>query len=210
MKLEVPFYRQTMDFTCGAACLVMVLSFFDSGFVMGRDSEMDLWREGTSVLALGMGRYGLSLPLLRRDCTVKIRTNVKGIEFLERISRRLGPHEMSIFREIYMERKDRAIRMGLVEEETQDFGEKEILEAFNEGKVPVLLTDASALGDDEAPHWIVITGIEDNMLYFNNPLDRKESVLPLSELKRINGFHGEKILLVTGMMKSKGAVTSYS
>jgi hypothetical protein len=210
MKLEVPFYKQTMDFTCGAACLVMVLSFFDCGFVMGRDSEMDLWREGTSVLALGMGRYGISLPLLRRNYTVKIRTNVKGIEFLDRISKRLTAREMSVFREIYAERKERAIRMGLVEEETGDFGEREILDALNEGNLPVLLTNASALGDEEAPHWIVVTGIDHNSLYFNNPLDEKGSALPLSEFSRTNGFHGEKILIVAGMRKSKGAVTSYS
>jgi hypothetical protein len=195
MKIEVPFYQQTMDFTCGAASLLMVLSFYDREFSMNREAEIDIWREGTSVEVLGMGRYGLSFPLLKRGYRVNIRTNVEGPEFLERIRIRLGEQGMKTFMELYTERMERVMKLGLAEERRENVTLDDISETLSGGGVPVLLTDASVLGDDETPHWIVVTGLDENIIYFNNPLAESGSSLPLSEFPKINGFHGEQTVV---------------
>ena len=127
MKIEVPFYRQTMDFTCGAACLLMVLSFYDREFSMNRDAEIDIWREGTSVEVLGMGRYGLSFPLLRRGYRVSVRTSVEGPEFLERIRTRLGEQEMKTFLELYAERMERVVNYLPLKREACNCGPHRVL-----------------------------------------------------------------------------------
>ncbi len=195
MRLDVPFYRQTLDFTCGAACLVMALSFFDRTFRMSRDEEIDLWREATSVEVLGIGRYGLSLPLLRHGYSVEISTNVEGPEFLARIKKRLGEDRMKTFHELYRERMERAIALGLVENRKEEVKLSDISETLSADGLPVLLSDAGPLGDDEAPHWIVVTGIDDESIHFNNPLAESGSSLPLSDFKKINGFRGEQTLV---------------
>lgn len=195
MKVDVPFYRQTMDFTCGAASLLMVLSFFDRAFGMTKDAEIDIWREGTSVLVLGIGRYGLSLPLLKRGYRVNILTNVEGPEFLERIRRRINAQQMKRFRELYRERQERAFRLGLVEERKSQVELSDVSETLSLGGLPVLLSDAGALGDDEVPHWIVITGVENGKIYFNNPLADGVSSLPVSDFRKINGFRGEQAVV---------------
>ncbi|MBX8631967.1 MAG: peptidase C39 family protein [Thermoplasmata archaeon] len=208
MRIDVPFYRQTMDFTCGAACILMVLSYHDRQFRMDRDNEMDIWREGTSVIPLGIGRYGLSFPFLKRGYTVSIKSNVTGIEFLERIRKRLDERQMAIFRELYEERRSRAFKMGLMEETVSELSLQEVKDSLFGGNVPLMLTDAAALGDETAPHWIAITGVENDTIHLNNPLAESPSSLPAGDFGRINGFMGEQILVSVG--RKAEAVTSYS
>jgi hypothetical protein len=47
--LEVPFYRQRFEFTCGAACLMMAMKYFDPSLKLTKDLEIDIWREANLV-----------------------------------------------------------------------------------------------------------------------------------------------------------------
>lgn len=195
-EIGVPFYRQTFDFTCGAACILMTLSYFDRGFTLDETSEIDIWREGTSVLVLGMGRYGLSFPLLKRGFAVEILTDSEGIDFIRRIERRLDEPRLEIFKRLYSERQQRVRGMGVKETKVQQITLEDVHSTLSRGGVPILLTDAVELGDEEAPHWIVLTGADDESFKANNPLDTKGgSLFRNSEFGRIAGFMGEHTLV---------------
>lgn len=194
--IGVPFYRQTLDFTCGAACIIMTLSHFDRGFTLDSTSEIDVWREGTSVIVMGMGRYGLSFPLLKRGFAVEILTNSDGIDFIQRIEKRLDAQRLEIFKRLYAERRQRAIGMGVKERKVKQITMGDVRSTLSRGGVPIVLTDAKELGDEEAPHWIVLTGADDESFTVNNPLDTKGgSLFPASEFSRIAGFGGEHTLV---------------
>lgn len=194
--IDVPFYRQTMDFTCGSACIIMTLSHYDSGFPLNRISEMDIWREGTSVLVMGMGRYGLAFPLLKRGLSVAITTNSRGVDFMPRIEKRLEKERLELFKKLYMERKERAIAMGLVEHPGDHVTAADAADTIRRGGVPILLTDAGQLDDDEAPHWVVVTGISGTTFTLNNPLDSKGNrEFSMPDFQRISGFDGEETLV---------------
>lgn len=47
--LEVPFYRQRLDFTCGAASLMMAMKYFDPSLKLTKSLEIDIWRETNLV-----------------------------------------------------------------------------------------------------------------------------------------------------------------
>lgn len=195
-SIDVPFYRQTMDFTCGSACIIMALSHFDSGFSLDRNSEIDLWREGSSILVLGMGRYGISFPFLSRGYNVEVLANLDNIEFLARIEKRLDGRGMEVFRSLYNERKDRVLKMGLVEKRIDKITLDSVRSTIRRGGIPILLTDASELDDDKAPHWVVVTGVRDGHFSLNNPLDASGGrELPESDFDRIAGFLGEEVLV---------------
>ena len=52
-----PYYRQTLEFTCGPACLLMALGWADPDFHPSRVAEVQLWREVDDDLHdLGAGR----------------------------------------------------------------------------------------------------------------------------------------------------------
>lgn len=193
---EVPFYRQTLDFTCGAACIIMTLSHFNPEFPLDRKSEIDIWREGTSVLALGMGRYGLSFPFLKRGFNVEVLTTTDGIDFLDRIEKRLNPRQMEHFRNIYGERKERVQELGLVENISGKITIETAARTLGRGGIPIMLTDAKELDDDEAPHWVVVTGASDGWFSINNPLDeRGNRRFPAADFERICGFDGERTVV---------------
>ncbi len=206
-SLEVPFYSQTLDFTCGAACIVMTLSHFDRSFPLDRKAEIDVWREGTSVIVLGMGRYGVSFPFLRRGFNVEVLTNCEDIDFVHRIESRLNERQMEHFRNIYYERKERAIALGLREQRVQDITLANVESIIERGGVPIMLTDAKELEDDEAPHWVVVTGVSDGSFTINNPLDKSANRLfQAADFKRISGFKGERT--VVAVFGTNGAATT--
>jgi hypothetical protein len=47
--LNVTFHTQTERFTCGAACLMMAMKYFNPGLKLTRDLEIDIWREANLV-----------------------------------------------------------------------------------------------------------------------------------------------------------------
>src|SRR5690606_3851080 len=55
-SLDLPYYAQTLDFTCGAACLMMALRYFQPDIYFSRALELDLWRTATTVfMTSGIG-----------------------------------------------------------------------------------------------------------------------------------------------------------
>jgi len=73
--LDVPFYRQTQDFTCGPACVMMAMAYFDYGVEMGKDLEIDIWREAHPGEIYGTIRYGLALAAKKRGFGASILSN---------------------------------------------------------------------------------------------------------------------------------------
>jgi predicted double-glycine peptidase len=40
--LEIPFYRQRFEFTCGEACLMTAMKYFDPSLKLTKDLEIDI------------------------------------------------------------------------------------------------------------------------------------------------------------------------
>src|SRR3546814_15078070 len=72
----VPYYAQTLEFTCGPACLMMSFKALDQGSEVGRLEETRLWREATTVFMTGgvggCGALGLALAAHRRGFDVEV------------------------------------------------------------------------------------------------------------------------------------------
>ena len=71
-RRHVPFYRQTTDFTCGPACLLMAMGALQPERQLTRREELRLWREATTIYMTaghggcspgpGAGRLAARLP----------------------------------------------------------------------------------------------------------------------------------------------------
>lgn len=75
-RRHVPFYRQTTDFTCGPACLLMAMGALQPERQLTRREELRLWREATTIyMTAGHGGcqpQGLALAAWRRGFRVKL------------------------------------------------------------------------------------------------------------------------------------------
>ena len=84
MNLDVPLYTQSSDFSCGSACVAMILKYYNFVSNLDRDLEIELWRETNAVEMKGAGRYGVCAPLSVRGLYPHIITDNPGLGLIER------------------------------------------------------------------------------------------------------------------------------
>ena len=115
IHLDIPFYRQHYDFTCGPASLMMGMKYLDQHMRLGKDLEIDLWREGNLVAVIGTSRYGLAYSAAVRGFSVKVTSNTGGIDFVDKFVPQLHDPDMQILKNHFYERKSRCRKMGVRE-----------------------------------------------------------------------------------------------
>jgi len=166
---RVPFYRQTLDFTCGPACLIMAMQTLDKGLVPGRMLELRLWREATTIFMTsghgGCGPYGLALAAHRRGFRVEIIVSDPGLQMLETVRNEEKKEVMAL---VQADMEAEIAQLGIpLQFQPIDL---ELLERkFRAGFVPLVLISAWWLYREIAPHWVVITGFDDHFVYLHNP-----------------------------------------
>ncbi|MBW5413209.1 GNAT family N-acetyltransferase/peptidase C39 family protein [Pseudomonas sp. MAG002Y] len=164
---KVPFYRQTTDFTCGPASLLMAMGALEPGRPLERWEELRLWREATTIYMTaghgGCGPHGLALAARRRGFRVKLQVNTRGPLFLEGVRSeekrdvmRLVHEDFS--RELKQTDIERLIRTKL-----------DIPQIIADGGLPLVLISSFRLIQTKGPHWIAVTGCDEDFIYFHDP-----------------------------------------
>lgn len=196
IHLDLPFYRQHWDYTCGPASLMMAMKYLDDGVHTDRDLEIDIWREATFVAARGTSRYGLAFAAAVRGFSARATSSTGGIDFQERLGSILDAPEMQLLRDQFAERRARCSRLGVRERQETITGDT-IRRSLESGHVPVLVTSALFYCDDDLPHWVAVTGMDDAFLFFNNPDDvwPRERRIALAELGQFVGYHGDQSMV---------------
>src|SRR3989338_10397212 len=87
MKLDIPFYSQSTEFTCDPACLMMALKYFYSEIELSKELEFDIWREAYGIGIPGCMPQGLAYSALVRGLNATlICKKEKIIEISEKIA----------------------------------------------------------------------------------------------------------------------------
>lgn len=171
---RVPYYEQTLDFTCGSSALMMAMKALDPSTRFSRMLELRLWREATTVFMTsghgGCGPFGLALSAASRGFGAEVYVNEEGVPFLDSVRSEEKKEVMRLVHEDMLgEVKKRGIPVK--------YGNAtpEIIESrFESGAVPIVLISLYHLYGEKVPHWIVVTGFEERFVYVNDPfVDRK-------------------------------------
>jgi len=109
-RLAVPFHKQTFDFTCGPACLIMAMRYFDSTLEHTSELEIDIWRESNLVEAYATSRQGLALAAHRRGFRVLTQGNAEAIELLDCLGLGLNEENRKVALALHQDLKDRCRR----------------------------------------------------------------------------------------------------
>lgn len=183
--LGVPYYPQTLEFTCGPSALMMAMRYHGYPVPLERWLELALWREATTVFMLsghgGCSAHGLAVAALRRGFQTTVVTKDAGVPFLDSVR---DPEKKDVVRIAHttFERELRGLG-GHVE--LRDFRDSDVVEALQRGAVPIVLVSGYRLYEERIPHWVVFTGFDDDHLYLHDPnvpehAERADSVhLPL-------------------------------
>ncbi len=169
IQFRVPYYAQTLDFTCGPACLMMALKYFKPQQEFSRALEMSLWKEATSIFMTsgfgGTDGYGLGLAAVLRglNCWLVISTDRTPMLRSVRI-----PQRREVMRIVHKDMKLKARRAG-VTGATFEYNIDDIVAAIHRGLLPVAMISTYRLTGDRVPHWIVITGCDEKYIFIHDP-----------------------------------------
>ena len=194
--LGVPYYSQTLEFTCGPASLMMAMRYHGYPVPLERWLELALWREATTVFMLaghgGCSAHGLAAAALRRGFKTTVLTRDANVPFLDSVRDEAKKEVVRIAHETF----EREIRALGGRQELRDFGADDVVRALKQGAVPLVLISGYRFHDARMPHWVVITGFDDDHLYLHDPIvpdegGRAESVnlaIPRKEFDAVSRY----------------------
>jgi GNAT superfamily N-acetyltransferase len=166
---EVPYYQQTLDFTCGPAALMMAMHALDPALPMERTLELRLWREATTIFMTsghgGCGPYGLALAAASRGFEVEVYVNDTGILLADTVRSDDKREVMRLVQEEMLEELEHyhvPIHHGSLSLE-------EIEARLCDGRMVLVLISSWMIYGELEPHWVVMTGFDDYFVYMHDP-----------------------------------------
>jgi hypothetical protein len=170
-KRRIPHYRQTTDFTCGPSSVLMSMRAIDPKAPFDRASELQLWREATSVFSGPSGGHGgcgpvaLALALSRRGYKAEVHINHRDVFLGERTRSAERKEVMRVLQE-----KDlaEAARYG-IPIHYEMASQATLEERFRQGMIPIMLVSTNYIHGDHVAHWVVVTGFDKENVYVNDP-----------------------------------------
>ena len=166
---RVPYYEQTLDFTCGASALMMALKALDPAEELDRRSELRIWREATTIFMAsghgGCGPLGLALAAARRGFRTEVYVNDEGVPMIDSVR---SPTKKEVMRLVHEDMLEEAQQAGI----PVIFGSlalSEIKSRFEAGAIPLVLISSYRLSLQKVPHWVVVTGFGDRFVYVHDP-----------------------------------------
>ena len=206
--VRVPYYQQTLDFTCGPATLMMAMKALDPTFELNRKLELRLWREATTIFMTsghgGCGPYGLALSAYRRGFDLEIHVNEDGVFLVDSVRSPEKKEVMRLVQEDWVEE----LRQLPVVMQCGSLGVEELRRKFEAGGIPLVLISSYRIYGERFPHWVVVTGFDDHYIYVHDPLvdtEEGETVadsinmpIPHREFQRMAryGKVGQKAVLI--------------
>lgn len=167
--VQVPYYQQTLDFTCGPAALMMAMKALDPSLHLDRKLELRIWRESTTVFMTsghgGCGPYGLALSAFRRGFDVAIFVNDDGTLFTHSVR---DPEKRTVIQ---------LVQEDFVEELSQlpieivygTLNVADLQAEIERGSIPVVLISSYRIYQEKFPHWVVVTGYDERYFYVHDP-----------------------------------------
>lgn len=175
--LKVPYYKQTLNFTCGPASLLMAMATLDPSIKMTREHELQLWRESTTVFMMsghgGCGPHGLALAAFHRGFKVKLFAFPSSIMFINSVRSDEKKEIITLVQNQFEEE----INSNGIESINDDYSFSLIKDEMKRGGIPVVLTTAWFVSREKTPHWVCVTEIGEDYVWYHDPyVDVKKSI----------------------------------
>lgn len=167
---RVPYYAQTLPFTCGAASLMMAMkALAPEGQAPERRRELRLWREATLIYMTsghgGCDPFGLAVAARRRGFAAEVYVTDEERLFIDSVR---DPTKKDVIRLVLQDFRAQA-REAKVPVHRRGLSAADAMRHLAAGEIPIVLVSSYALTGEKAPHWVVLTGFDERFLYFHDP-----------------------------------------
>jgi len=206
--VRVPYYKQTLDFTCGPSALMMAMKALQPRLKLSRKLELRLWRRSTTIFMTsghgGCGPYGLALAAYHMGFDVEVYVNEQGVMFLDSVRSDEKKEVMRLVHEDFvaeMKKLPVKVRHGALRVDA-------IHRKFEQGGIPIVLISSYRIYREKFPHWVVVTGFDQKYIYVHDPfvdyeagrvaLDSINMPIPRKDFERMAryGKAGQKAVLI--------------
>ncbi|WP_075188268.1 GNAT family N-acetyltransferase/peptidase C39 family protein [Teredinibacter haidensis] len=172
-----PWYAQTTEFTCGPAALMMAMASQRDQWHFCRELELDIWREATTIfMTSGLGGchpLGLALAARQRGFTTRVALNTRDPLFIDSVR---TEHKKELMIAVDRQFLQRAINEK-IEICYLDITQQMLSEWLQQGYAVIVLISTYRLDGRKAPHWVMLTGVDEFCFYMHDPdFDEKTQV----------------------------------
>ncbi|MDU0353517.1 GNAT family N-acetyltransferase/peptidase C39 family protein [Paraglaciecola aquimarina] len=164
-----PWYQQSTDFTCGPAALMMAMNSIAPKVTMDQKTELDLWREATTIFMMaghgGCHPLGLALAAEKRGFSAKVFINQALPLFTAGVR---SEHKKQTLELVEAQFAAQALQKN-IQIETAEFELSVLQNALENGGRVVSLISTYRMDGYKVPHWVTITAMDQDCLYFHDP-----------------------------------------
>lgn len=168
-ELDVPYYAQTSEFSCGPACVLMTRAYWQQDpFELCRVNEFKVWRRTCLIGVGGTDAFGLALPLLDQGYELRV-YNEKLPTLPQDLLLTFLTEEDARLTELASRMARSELEQAQVEVVEQPPTVDDVAEALAAGWVPLCLVGMQEVHQEEVPHWVVAYGIDEERVQFHDP-----------------------------------------
>ncbi|MBO6719248.1 MAG: GNAT family N-acetyltransferase/peptidase C39 family protein [Rhizobiaceae bacterium] len=165
----VPYFEQSVDFTCGPCCLMMALAHFQPGFVPDAVTEIRLWREATTIFMMsgpgGCEPFGMAAVAHERGLSAEIIVSHHGALFLQSVRSAEKRQVMELAQADFRRRVD---DYG-IPVDYRAFSLDDVRRAVAAGKLVVVLVSGYLMFGKKVPHWVLVLADDGDHLIVHDP-----------------------------------------
>ncbi|MGQ8363895.1 GNAT family N-acetyltransferase/peptidase C39 family protein [Glaciecola sp. 1036] len=196
-----PWYEQTTDFTCGPSALMMAMASINSSIKMSQFEELDIWRKATTIFMTsghgGCHPLGLALAAIERGFQAEVFINTQEPLFIDGVR---SEHKKTIMKAVdkqfLQQAKNANINVNYCEVTIA-----QLRESLAKGDGIVSLISTYQLDGKKIPHWVTITGIDEQCLYLHDsdleepqqPMDNQHIPIAIEDFYAMSGFGKSKL-----------------
>ncbi len=167
--VRVPYYEQTLEFTCGPATVMMAMKALTDSVEMSRETEIRIWRESTTVFMTsghgGCGAHGLALSAYHRGFDVELYVKDDMPMFVDSVRSEEKKEVIRLVQDGFIQE----VAALPISQHYTKLGVEELKEQFNSGGIPIVLISSYLIYKEKSPHWVVVTGFDDRFIYVHDP-----------------------------------------
>lgn len=179
----LPYYEQSLEFTCGSAALMMAMKGLRPELELNRQLELRLWRAATTIFMNsghgGCGPYGLALAAVHQGFKAEVYVSDQGVHLVESVRSEDKKEVIRLVQEdMYAELLALKVPIHL-----QSLDSTELERCLGQGGIPLVLISSWQIYKARQAHWVVVTGSDQHFIYVHDPfVDRDEGETPMDSM----------------------------
>lgn len=165
----VPWIRQTTPFTCGPAALMMAMQALEPQYTPSQQEELRIWREATTIFMTsghgGCHPLGLALAARRRHFHAEVWINQTAPLFVDSVR---SEDKKRVIELVHHGFVHDAERYG-IPLHYANITQQALIDLFSAGAMPIVLISTYRMDQKKAPHWLLMSGFDQDCLYVHDP-----------------------------------------